>query len=357
MTAPRHGPYPRPILETGPGETDRRRGRNRGGIGPVVLSAPAGGPGAVGGGTARPGGGGKCGRHQLLEQLQPPEHRLHTRVRPDGEGLPGALRRHRHGGVAGLRGFRTRRVGTGADRARAQGDRGHEGRRRGRESLRRSGGRGTDQQGRADRLRPGHLCRAGQRRAEGARPGRRRHRAGRRAWRSAGRARRAGDHPHPGAADRYGRDGRYGGRGDRALPGLRLALRDGASAGRGRLRGGFRDAVDDAAQPCHGCARSGAAARLVDRPRRRYRLRAVHRDPAPQGRHGGRDAGGGGHHRAEHLRTCGAVRRRHGVHRTRRDARDEHAFPQRCGRRDLAHGRTECARCCPRSSASSACGC
>ena len=108
----------------------------------------------------------------------------------------------------------------------------------------------------------------------------------------------------------------------RALPGLRLALRDAAADRRRRLRRRHGHAVDDPARPCDRRPRSGPAARLVDRPRRRHRLRAVHRHPAPPrdpARHEPEDAA------VAALNTSGprgAVRGRHGVHRARRHAGD-----------------------------------
>src|SRR5205807_9192212 len=71
--------------------TDRLRSVDRGGIGTVVLSAPAGGPVAVGGGTVRPGLFGLGGGDELRERLLPPRHGLQERVRPDAEGLPDHL--------------------------------------------------------------------------------------------------------------------------------------------------------------------------------------------------------------------------------------------------------------------------
>ena len=76
-------------------------------------------------------------------------------------------------------------------------------------------------------------------------------------------------------------------------------------------------------------------------PRRRRRLRAVHRHPLPAGPAGGPEPGGGDGHRGRHQRPGGAVRRHHGLHRAARPVRARPVLPLRRRRRRLAGGRRD----------------
>ena len=99
---------------------------------------------------------------------------------------------------------------------------------------------------------------------------------------------------------------------------LRLGLRHGAAAavGAGLARHGHRG--DRPAQPRPQDAGVLDRAGPADRPRRRRRLRPVHRDPAPPGAHGRQRRRVVHRQRRQHLGPGRAVRRDHRLHRPAR---------------------------------------
>ena len=82
-----------------------------------------------------------------------------------------------------------------------------------------------------------------------------------------------------------------------------------------------------------------------DRPRRRGRLRALHRHPSPSGPAAGQVGGGGDRRCDRHLRPCRDVRRDHRLHRAARDVRAGRQLPLR--RRRSPRPSSSRSRCSP----------
>ena len=126
-------------------------------------------------------------------------------------------------------------------------------------------------------------------------------------------------------------------RGDRAVHRVRLAAGHAAAPGHRDRRAGLGPDDDRAplARGDHPLSRPDAG--HLDRARRRHRLRAVHRHPAPQQPQGRDVPGRRRGPRAEHLRPRGPVRRDHRLHRPARDARAAHRLHLRPGHRRRDH--------------------
>ncbi len=164
------------------------------------------------------------------------------------------------------------------------------------------------------------------------RGGRRRRRPG------PGRVRRRRGSQRAAGGGRLGRDDRPARRDRRAADHVRLGRRDGpAGADRGD-RARRRPQPRDAADPPDGHRRLRPAARGDDRPRRRHRLRALHRHPLPRRPPGRARARRGGDDRDGHRRPRRAVRRRDRLRRPARPVRGRHRLPLRARRRLGARG-------------------
>ena len=122
---------------------------------------------------------------------------------------------------------------------------------------------------------------------------------------------------------------RLPGCGGRAVRRVRLGPGDGPAAADGRHVARNRDRGRRAAlaRDEHGLVLERAVA--ADRPRRRRRLRPVHRHALPAGAAARADRRGGGRRIARHLWPCGPVRRADRLHRDARDVRARRELPVR----------------------------